>query len=283
MKHIRLRLWIKCLFLLIIILVGTYLYARYVEPKNLKTNEYSIVNSNIPSSFYGFKIVEISDINYKVNNDKNTLDKLAKEINLLKPDIVILAGDLFYKNINYTKEDYDDIKNFLNSIDYSTGKYAIKGENDLDSNWEDIINSSNFINLNDNYDLIYSNGNEPILLVGISSNYNNNHIKDTIDEIYKKINIDYKYSILILHEPDFINYIDYSKFNLILSGHSLNGEIKLPFIGGIIKNKYSNIYYDEYYDLGNTKLYISSGIGTNKHKVRLFNNPSINFFRLRNK
>lgn len=283
MKHIRLRLWIKCLFLLIIILVGTYLYARYVEPKNLKTNEYSIVNSNIPSSFYGFKIVEISDINYKVNNDKNTLDKLAKEINLLKPDIVILAGDLFYKNINYTKEDYDDIKNFLNSIDYSTGKYAIKGENDLDSNWEDIINSSNFINLNDNYDLIYSNGNEPILLVGISSNYNNNHIKDTIDEIYKKINIDYKYSILVLHEPDFINYIDYSKFNLILSGHSLNGEIKLPFIGGIIKNKYSNIYYDEYYDLGNTKLYISSGIGTNKHKVRLFNNPSINFFRLRNK
>ena len=36
-------------------------------------------------------------------------------------------------------------------------------------------------------------------------------------------NIFKSYSILLLHEPDFIEKIDYSKFNLILSGHSLNG------------------------------------------------------------
>ena len=282
MKHIRIRRWVKVLFFLILIFTITYLYGRYVEPKNIIVKEYSIVNSNIPDNFYGFKIVQISDINYGVNNDKDTLDKLVKKINLLKPDIVILSGDLFYNGINYMEEDYKDLTEFLNNISYNIGKYAIKGENDVNSKWEEIINNSNFTNLNDRYEFIYNEGIDPILLVGISSNYSNNHIKETIDNMSEIINTDY-YSILVLHEPDFINYIDYSKFNLILSGHSLNGIIKIPYIGGIIKNKYSSIYFDEYYDLGNTKMYISSGIGTNKHKIRILNKPSISLYRLRNK
>ena len=284
MKHTRIRTWVKVLFFLIIILVGTYLYSRYVEPKLFQVKEYSIVDSKLPSNFYGLKIVQISDIHYKVMTNKNDLNKIVKEINLLKPDMVILSGDLFDNNIEYIDEDYNDIKEILNSIEYNIGKFAIKGNNDLNfDNWEDIMNYSNFIDLNDRYEFIYNEGMEPILLVGISSNYKNNHIKDTINNISQEINIEYNYSILALHEPDFINYIDYSKFNLILAGHSLNGQIKLPFIGGIIKNKYSNIYYDEYYDLGNTKLYISSGIGTSKYKVRLLNIPSISLYRFRNK
>ena len=282
MKRIRIKRWIKVLFFLIVILVGIYLYSRYIEPKNIIVKEYSIINSNIPDNFYGFKIVQISDINYKISNNKDTLDKLVKKINSLKPDIVILSGDLFYKSINYTEDDYNDLTNFLSSIDYNVSKYAIKGENDIDSKWEDIINSSNFIDLNDKYELIYNESTIPILLVGISSNYSSNHIKETIDNIYEKIDTDY-YSILVLHEPDFISYIDYSKFNLILSGHSLNGVIKLPYIRGIIKSKYSTVYFDEYYNLGNTDMYISSGIGTNKHKIRLLNPPSISLYRLRNK
>ena len=40
---------------------------------------------------------------------------------------------------------------------------------------------------------------------------------------------------------------------------------------------------DEYYELDNTKLYISGGIDTNSFKFRLNNKPSFNLFRLRNK
>ena len=44
-----------------------------------------------------------------------------------------------------------------------------------------------------------------------------------------------------------------------------------------------SLYTNDYYDLENTKLYISSGIGTSKYKFRLLNTPSFNFYRLRNK
>ena len=283
MKHIRIRAWVKVLFFLIIIVVGIFSYGVYLEPKLFEVKEYGIVDSKLPDNFYGLKIVQISDIHYKVTTDKKDLKDIIKKINLLKPDIVLLTGDLFDKSIKYTDKDYDDLKKLLNNIDYNISKYAIKGDNDSNKHWEDIISYSNFIDLNDKYEFIYSNGLEPILLVGISSNYKNNHIKDTIDSMYEEINIEYKYSILMLHEPDFINKIDYSKFNLILAGHSLNGQIKIPYIGGLIKYKYSKIYYNEYYDLDNTKLYISSGIGNSKYKFRLLNKPSINFFRLRNK
>lgn len=282
--HFKLRKWVKIILFIIILLSLFFNYSRYLGPKGLIVKEYGIKDSNLPNSFYGLKIVHISDIHYKVSTTKEDLKKVVKEINLLKPDIVILSGDLFDKSITYTNDDYSDLSDILNSINYNIGKYAIKGDQDLKINdWENIINSSNFTNLNDTYKIIYYNGNEPILLTGISSNYNKNHIKESINKIEKEIKENIKYSILVLHEPDVIENVDYSKYNLILGGHSLGGSIKLPFIGGIIRDKYSKKYYDEYYELNNTKLYISSGIGTNKYKLRFLNKPSINLYRLRNK
>lgn len=282
--HFKLRKWVKIILFIIILLSLFFSYSRYLGPKGLIVKEYGIKDSNLPNSFYGLKIVHISDIHYKVSITKEDLKKVVKEINLLKPDIVILSGDLFDKSITYTNDDYSDLSDILNSINYNIGKYAIKGDQDLKINdWENIINSSNFTNLNDTYKIIYYNGNEPILLTGISSNYNKNHIKESINKIEKEIKENSKYSILALHEPDVIENVDYSKYNLILGGHSLGGSIKLPFIGGIIRDKYSKKYYDEYYELNNTKLYISSGIGTNKYKLRFLNKPSINLYRLRNK
>jgi len=283
-KRTRVRKWVKILFVLIVIISSICLYSRYLGTKGLIVKEKSIVDSNLPNNFYGLKIVQISDIHYKVTTTKEDLEKMVEEINLLKPDIVILSGDLFDKNIKYSKNDFNDLKKILKDINYNIDKFAIKGENDLDIEiWEEVINEGNFIDLNDKHEFIYDNGLDPILLVGISSNYKKNHIKETLNSINEQINTEYKYSILLLHEPDIINSIDYSKFNLILTGHSLGGQIKLPFIGGIIKRKYAKIYTDEYYDLGNTSLYISSGIGTTKYKFRLLNKPSINFYRLRNK
>jgi len=281
---IRLKLWVKILLFIIISESLFMLYSRYIGTNGLKVKEYSVIDSKIPENFYGLKIIHLSDIHYKMTTSKKELEKVVNEINLLKPDIVILSGDLFNKDITYTKNDYDSLVELLSNINYNIGKYAIKGDNDLNiKKWENVIEESNFINLNNNYDFIYYNDTNPILLMGISSNIKRNHIKTSINSINEQIKDEYGYSILLLHEPDYIDSIDYSKFNLILSGHSLNGQIKLPFIGGIIKPMGAKVYYEEYYNLENTKLYISSGIGTNKFKFRFNNSPSFNFYRLRNK
>ena len=275
-KH-KLRLWVKIVIFLSITIFFTYFYSRYINTKGIITKEYSIIDSNIPSNFYGFKIVHISDIHYKMTTDLTDLKRIVKEINLLKPDIVIFSGDLFDKEIKYTKKDYEDLTNILKNIDYNLEKFAIKGDNDLKiSEWDTIMDNSNFTNLNDTYKLIYYEGNDPILITGISSNLKDNHI-DIIDTIENN----YKYSILVLHEPDFIN--ENTNYNLILAGHSLGGRIRIPYVGGIINDKGSTKYNNDHYKIKNSELYVSSGIGTSIYPYRFLNKPSINLYRLRNK
>lgn len=271
---------IEIIILFLIIITILFIYTRFINTKGLIIKEYNIDNSNLSDYFYGFKIIHFGDIHYKVTTDKKELKKIVNEINLKKPDIVIFSGDLFDNNIKYTLEDYNDLIEILRSINYNIGKYYINGENDINRNIDDIMSKSGFINLNDTYKIIYGK-NSNILLLGISSNYFDNHIQDTINNF--NIKEEYNYSILVLHEPDFIDYIYYNNYNLILAGHSHNGQIILPYLKNIIKQKYSTKYYDNYYELDDTKLYITSGIGTHKYKYRFLNKPSINLYRLRNK
>ena len=279
---------VKLIIVFFLIITITLLYSRFVETKGLVTKEYKITSSSIQDNFHGFKIVHISDIHYGRTTNKKDLDKMVKEINLLKPDIVVLTGDLVDKDTNLDETIKNEIIESLSLINVTVGKYAISGNHDTKFNeWENIIISSGFKNLNDSYELIYSDGYTPILLAGLSSNLKN---EIDISERYNKIlgysnneNIKDLYKILLIHEPDYINSIDYSNFNLILAGHSHNGQVRLPFVGGIILPNGAKKYYKEYYKLNNTDLYISSGVGTSGISFRLFNKPSINFYRLTNK
>ena len=73
-KRIKIRKWVKLVFLLIVIISSIILYSRYLGTKGLITKEYKIVDSKLPKNFYGLKIVQISDIHYKVTTDKEDLE-----------------------------------------------------------------------------------------------------------------------------------------------------------------------------------------------------------------
>lgn len=280
---------LKFIIITVLIIVGLLLYSRFISTKGLEVKEYKINNSIITDNFHGFKIVHMSDIHYGRTVEQEDLEKLVTEINLLKPDLVVLTGDLIDKDTILTKELINELENNLKNIKATVGKYAISGEDDLNfEEWEQIINNSNFKNLNDSYELIYSNGYSPILLAGIKSNSNN---PDTLTERYQAIEeylnsdelLNDIYKILLIHEPDFIDNINYSYFNLMLAGHSHKGQINIPLFGPINTLEHSKKYYDEYYKLGSSDFYISSGIGTSDYSFRFCNKPSINFYRLTNK
>ena len=267
-------------------MVGILLYSRYIGTTGLNIKEYSLKYTKLSDDFYGLKIVHITDIHYGRTTNKKELENLVNKINLVKPDIVILSGDLFEVDIDYSESDQNTIIDLLSKIDSNIGKYAIKGDTDNDM-WENVITSSGFKNLNNTYDLVYTNNNNYILLAGMDSNISN---KTSIEEKLGSVNeflnsteLKPNYSILVMHEADYINDFDYSNYNLILAGHSLNGQMRLPFIGPLFRFEGSKKYYNSYYKLKGTKLYISSGIGTYKYSFRLNNRPSFNFYRLINK
>lgn len=290
-KSNKLKVFLKILAVFILILTAIILYSRFIGTKGLVVKEYKIVNEKFVDNFYGLKIVHISDLHYGDTTNKQDLEKIIERINLLKPDVVVFTGDLYSNSLEEDKK--GELTSALKNIKTNIKKYAIKGNHDDDS-WEDIMKDSDFINLNNAIDIIYNNNGSSILFAGINTNDDIGESIKKIDELLKPIesnseeqntqptqNIIYK--ILLLHEPDKILDFDYSNYDLILAGHSHNGQIRLPFIGALYTPNGSKKYYDEFYDLGNTKLYISSGVGTSKLKLRLFNRPSFNLYRLANK
>ena len=147
--------------------------------------------------------------------------------------------------------------------------------------YESIMTDSSFNILNNNYEEVFYKTNESIYIVGFPSSIKEKVSLEKSFEFYSDENR--KYTIVMVHEGKSIKYIDESTYevDLILGGHSLNGSVKLPFIGGLFVDEESYKYHKEYYEKGITNIYISGGLGTNEYKYRLFNKSSINLYRLK--
>lgn len=283
-KRIRkMRLWVKLLILLFVTSVGTTLYARFIGTSGIIIKEYLIVNKELPSSFSGLKIAHLSDIHYGQTTRKKQMEEIVKRVNEYEPDIIVITGDLLDRNLTYSNQDIKDLEECLQGLNAKTGKYIIMGNHDNTQQvYNEIVLNSGLTNLNEKHELLYYKSNEPIIISGMSTGEYSGltpeqKIEDSI-QLIKEKNV--SYSILIMHEPDYINEIEYENFDLILAGHSHNGQVRLPFIGAIILPPHAEAYYDEYYKINNTDLYISSGIGTSTLKFRLFNRPSFNLYRI---
>ncbi len=271
-----------------IAIITLLLYSRFIATSGLKIKEYKIVNNKIINEYHGLKIVHLSDIHYGSIIFEEQLENIVNKVNELKPDIVVLTGDLIDERINYNQE---QIINQLKKIEAKLGKYAISGNHDKPiDDYNYIIKESGFKSLDNTYELIYANSNQPIIISGISSNYEENSNIGIKTEQFDKYISNLKadeikpiYSILLIHEPDFIDNLNLNNYDLILAGHSHGGQVRLPWFGKVFTPYGSEKYYDEYYKINNTDLYISSGLGTSKLRFRFFNRPSFNFYRITNK
>ena len=282
----------KSIIIICSIVLGLFimflLYCRYVGTKGLIVKEYLVKNSKIPTSFYGTKVVQISDIHYGRITKKKELENVRKTVNKIKPDIIVITGDILDKDITYNEQDLKDIIDILNSMNAKYGKYIISGNHDLVKNkdYNKIIEAINFTNLDDSYQILYNETTDGIMITGLSTMDNKKNIKEKISESKNKIKSEsskIKYNILIVHEPDIITSFDYKDYDLILAGHSHGGQVRLPLIGGLRYNRGAKKYHNEYYKLNKSNLYISSGVGTSRHNLRLNNKPSISLYRLVNK
>lgn len=265
-----------------LIIVAILLWSRFISTRGLITKEYGIINNKIPASMNGLKIVHFSDLHFGRTIDEKGLKNIVKKINNLKPQIIVFTGDLIDKDVVLTKEKKESIIKILQNLNSEIDSYAVLGNHDYEKeDSKEILINSNFNILEDNYQLIYYKSTTPILLVGLKSS-----IKEhpNFDNAIKDLTIESSelYKIVLAHEPDQLNNLKDYSIDLMLAGHSHNGQVRLPFVGAIIKPIGAKIYYDEFYQIDETKLYISSGIGTSEINFRFFNKPSINLYRLYN-
>lgn len=277
------KFFIKFTLCLIIIFFSFFFYTKYYSTTGLIVKEQRIKNSKIPTSFQGVKIIQFSDLYYNQTISSKEVKKIVKMINLRKPDLVIFTGNLIDPSYNITTKEKEKLITELKKITSTIGKYAVDGQTDNDS-FVTILTQSDFTILNNSYDLLYNEDNNPILLVGLSSLIQK---KRDVDKSFNYFQAETHnsniYTITIMSETDGLDEILNSYNNdLVLAGNSLNGQIRIPPFQGLITKKGSKKYKNPYYKVGDSKIYISSGIGSPDIGFRFFVRPSINFFRLSN-
>ncbi len=85
------------------------------------------------------------------------------------------------------------------------------------------------------------------------------------------------FTILLSHKPNYFKEYSVAGIDLVLSGHAHGGQIRLPFIGGIVGPdqglfpKYTNGLYTK----NQTSMVVSRGLGNSLFPLRLFNKPEI--------
>lgn len=85
------------------------------------------------------------------------------------------------------------------------------------------------------------------------------------------------YTVLLSHHPELFELYAESGYNLVFCGHAHGGQIRLPFIGGIISPNQGLFpkYTAGIYRKGDTKMVVSRGLGNSAFPLRINNFPEI--------
>jgi len=261
--------------------VGGYYYAREIEPKLLDINYHKIFNKSIPRSFNDFKIIQFSDTHLGFQYDLNQLQALVEKINQLQPDVIFFTGDLMDEPNNYSVA--HQIVPLLQELHAPFGKFAVYGNHDHGGYGTDIYKSimeqANFaVLLNSSRELKLLDGGS-IHIIGIDDPMLGRPI---IKKSIHGIPTD-SYKILLSHAPDLADEAALFNIHLQLSGHSHGGQIKIPFVGAIVKPPYAEKYYEGFYKIGDNPpltLYVNRGIGTTRLPFRFLSRPELTVFTL---
>ena len=263
--------FLNFLIVLVLLIIGLVMYSKYVGTKGLIVKEYRVESNILTENFSGLKIVHFSDLIYKSTVDSKDLEKIVKSINKLKPDIIVFTGDLVTNNVKISYKDSELLISELSKLDAKIGKYAIFGDKDFSyTEYTKVMDKSGFTILNNSYEEILYNSSDPLYIVGLPSSIKENTNLETAFDFYDEL--DRRFTIVLVHDGNTIKSLDESNYevDMILGGHSLNGSVVIPKYGGIIKEKNTYKYSGPEYQKGITKIFISSGIGTNEYGYRLF-------------
>lgn len=168
------------------------------------------------------------------------LKNMVSKINILNPDIVVFTGDLVDYHYNLNDDEKNDIINILSEIDASLGVYAVTGNHDQNVSYEGILSGSNINLLKNKYEYIYNGTSEKIMLIGLDD-----YLEGTLDlDAAFSYEDDTSYKILLAHEPDVYDKLTKVP-DLMLAGHSHNGQVRIPLAGAIYKTIGAKKYYDQ--------------------------------------
>jgi hypothetical protein len=264
---------------------------------NYKIRRVRLNLSDLPASFDGFKIIQVSDIHTGSFLSTDPLEHAVKLINEQKPDVVFFTGDL----VNYFHTEALDYVDILKKIEAKHGVLSIFGNHDYgdyfkwknqeekEKNIQELKNihsQAGWKLLWDEHHDIEQSG-EKITVIGVQnisahgfSSYGSLE-KATKDISYSPVNI------LLSHDPSHWRKEvlgNYPNINLTLSGHTHGMQFGVE-VPGFRWSPVQYVYKEwaDMYQEKNQYLYVNRGLGFIGYPGRVGILPEIALIELKKK
>lgn len=243
------------------------------EPRDLQVLELSLVVPKIPPG-RELRLVQLSDLH--INSFNSYFRDVAEQTMRLRPDIILLTGDYLEEQRNIA-----EVRSFLKLLQAPQGIFAVQGNWEYWSRLEGENLRQKFhasgvkLLINQQHDLELHG--VPLTIHGLD--YPSGSEDLTQLEAQADPN---RLNLLLSHVPAFNHELLGSKFDLILSGHTHGGQVRLPLFPPFYLPRYSGNFVAGLYRVGprQTPLYVSRGIGTSVLPVRLYCRPEVTLLRL---
>ena len=246
----------------------------------LEIYEFQVSIDQIPESFSGFRIAQISDLHNAEFGESNS--KLIELLSQSDPDIIVLTGDL----IDSRQTDIDVALAFAQEAMKIAPVYYVSGNHEArvreyEDLKMDLLEAG--VTVLENQKVQITREGENITLMGIDdpSFWEDYLFGDSASVARQAIedlqNESDGYTILLSHRPELFDvYVD-TGMDLVFSGHAHGGQFRLPFIGGLVAPNQG--FFPEY-DAGlfsevNTTMIVSRGVGNSIIPIRFNNRPEI--------
>lgn len=244
--------------------------------KALQLTAYSVGSSRLPEGFEGFRIAHISDLhNAKMGKDNL---KLLSMLQKAQPDIIVITGDMI--DSRRTKPEIS--LRFAAEAVKIAPCYYVPGNHESRipeyPAFREELSGLGVTVLENRTTPILRNGQEIVIAGVLDPAFTEGKNADVMATQLSSLDTDDQaFRLLLSHRPELLDVYADSGADLVLTGHAHGGQIRLPFIGGVIapNQGFFPKYDSGLYAKGHTTMLVSRGIGNSLFPLRINNRPEV--------
>ena len=258
---------------------GTAFYTWRIEPHWLEILRRPLPVRNLPSALAGRTLAQISDVHVGPRVDDDYVVSVFERVAALRPDIVVLTGDL----VSHHDRVFEQMERVYRH--FPRGRIAtvgIPGNHDYGPAWSHREIADRVVGIAQERGIVMLRNQvhdvEGLQIVGLDDLWAKRFEPTLAFAGYDNR----RPAIALSHNPDTVDLPVWEQYEgWILSGHTHGGQCKAPFLPPPLLPVLNRRYTHGEFGLdGNRSMYINRGVGHLLH-VRLNVRPEVTLFELR--
>ncbi len=244
--------------------VGLALYAGEISRHELQLARQTIRIAGLAETFRGLRIAQISDFHFAEYTESFFAERVVREVNALRPDIVLLTGDFVSMGPvrKGRAQDYAPIiAGILGKLECPY-RYGVLGNHDWMVNGDYVIETLAAVGIPilRNQSLPFERDGARFWIAGAMDALSwECDLNKTMPAHAVK---DREPVVMMVHEPDVLPAVaQLNGVDLMLSGHTHGGQVRLPFLPPLMLPPLGQRFVEGHFRMGRTQLYVNRGIG----------------------